>query len=364
MTSRADAIDLLRSLVSVPSPSGEEAAASTALVEWMSAHGFEAEVDGAGSAVGRRGRGPRVLLLLGHIDTFPGQLPVRQEGDWLYGRGAVDAKGPLCAFGVAASMVDVAPGWQISVVGAVQEECATSLGARHLLGSWTAPTCCVIGEPGGWQRVTLGYKGRLLADFRWTAPFVHSAGRERLPAEQAVDLWTAVVAHCNAFNDGRAATFDRLEPSLRHIATRDRGAYSAVEMSVGFRLPLEVAPDEVVAAVRRLFQENRRQVEGISEAEITFSGSEIAFKSDKNTGLVRSFVRGIRRESGVPTFVVKSGTSDMNVVGPVWGVPILAYGAGDSALDHTPGERINLREYWQSIEVLVRVLEDLQETVR
>jgi LysW-gamma-L-lysine carboxypeptidase len=42
----------------------------------------------------------------------------------------------------------------------------------------------------------------------------------------------------------------------------------------------------------------------------------------------------------------------MNVVGPAWGCPILAYGPGDSALDHTPREHISLAEYGRAIAVL------------
>jgi len=52
----------------------------------------------------------------------------------------------------------------------------------------------------------------------------------------------------------------------------------------------------------------------------------------------------------------------MNVVGPAWNVPIVAYGPGDSALDHTPRERISLPEYLQSIEVLKNVLHTLQRS--
>ncbi|MBI2563293.1 MAG: M20/M25/M40 family metallo-hydrolase [candidate division NC10 bacterium] len=53
---------------------------------------------------------------------------------------------------------------------------------------------------------------------------------------------------------------------------------------------------------------------------------------------------------------VKSGTSDMNVVGPAWNWPIVAYGPGDSSLDHTPNEHLDLAEYHQAIAILSRVL--------
>ncbi|HSB81098.1 MAG TPA: acetyl-lysine deacetylase, partial [Candidatus Methylomirabilis sp.] len=50
------------------------------------------------------------------------------------------------------------------------------------------------------------------------------------------------------------------------------------------------------------------------------------------------------------------GTSDMNVVGPAWNCPILAYGPGDSSQDHTPHEHLDLAEYHRAISVLTRVL--------
>ena len=44
---------------------------------------------------------------------------------------------------------------------------------------------------------------------------------------------------------------------------------------------------------------------------------------------------------------------------PIWQCPILAYGPGDSTLDHTPHEHIDLKEYHQAINVLALVLADL-----
>ena len=64
----------------------------------------------------------------------------------------------------------------------------------------------------------------------------------------------------------------------------------------------------------------------------------------------------IRGEGGTPTFKVKTGTSDMNVVAELWPVPTAAYGPGDSALDHTPGERLDLAEYDRAVAVLTAAL--------
>src|SRR5437763_769852 len=103
----------LLGLVEHYSPTGQEKAAVDWLVERMCGLGFSrAFVDPAGNAVGVMGDGPRQALLVGHIDTVPGEIQVRIEGDLLYGRGSVDAKGPLAAFVDAVAGCGPLPGWQ------------------------------------------------------------------------------------------------------------------------------------------------------------------------------------------------------------------------------------------------------------
>ena len=79
---RAAAVELVHGLVAIPSLSRQEAAASAWLAEQMRAAGYErAFVDEAGNAVGELGdpSAPRTIVLLGHIDTVPGNIPVRIE---------------------------------------------------------------------------------------------------------------------------------------------------------------------------------------------------------------------------------------------------------------------------------------------
>jgi hypothetical protein len=94
-------------------------------------------------------------------------------------------------------------------------------------------------------------------------------------------------------------------------------------------------------------------------ARVEFHPSDPPFRAEKNTPLVRALLRAIRAEGGRPRFKLKTGTSDMNIVGPAWGCPIVAYGPGDSSLDHTPDEHIKIEEFRRAVEVLVRVLETL-----
>ena len=374
-----DAAELLTDLVSIPSLSGEEREASQFLADWLGQHGYEADVDAVGNAIGVRGAGEHEILLLGHIDTVPGQLPVERIGNWLTGRGVVDAKGPLCAFACAAGNLDVPENWRITVVGAVEEESATSRGARFILKQREKPpVCCIIGEPSSWDRVTLGYRGRLLMDVDLRAPMAHSAGNSKLPAERAVDIWRAVENECEKINRelGAKRVFDTIDASLRSIKTRCEGSSGFADLTVGLRLPPDVGPDEVAArmigVVRKSFeqrpeksQKRERKHAQLNSADppqigCRFYGKEQAYRGSKANALVRAFLRSIRKADGKPRFVLKSGTSDMNVLGTQWPeLPMVAYGPGDSALDHTPEEALDLRELKRSVEVLENALVEI-----
>lgn len=65
------------------------------------------------------------------------------------------------------------------MVGAVEEEAATSKGARFIRDRFASVQACVIGEPSSWQRVTLGYKGRILVELEASQPMAHTAGPGR-----------------------------------------------------------------------------------------------------------------------------------------------------------------------------------------
>ena len=336
---------MLVGLVGTPSLSGEEGAAARLLVEWMAGHGYDsAQVDEFGSAVGVIGAGPRTVVLLGHIDTFPGVVPVRVEGRLLYGRGAVDAKGPLCAFAVAAARAVLPPDLRVVVIGATEEEARSSRGARHALTQWQ-PDACLIGEPSQWDRITLGYKGRLILRWRWHGALAHSASEVLTPAERAVGHWERARAYAEAVNAGREGAFARLDATLQEISSGRDGAYGWAEAEIGFRLPPGVDPHGLAAT---LAPEDGAQVEA--------SGHEVAHVAERDTAISRALRGAIRAQGGQPRFVHKTGTSDMNVVGAVWNCPIAAYGPGDSALDHTPHEHVDLDEYQRAIAVLTDAL--------
>ncbi|HEX7101608.1 MAG TPA: [LysW]-lysine hydrolase [Nitrolancea sp.] len=344
-------IDLLEGLVSIPSVSRHEAAAVGWLCDQMNALGLNAAPDGAGNAVGTRGSGPDEIMFLGHIDTVPGELAVERINGALYGRGTVDAKGPLATFVIAASRAELPEGVRLTVVGAVEEEVMGSRGAHWLIDHVNAPSMVIIGEPSGWESVVIGYKGSIALRYRVSCPVSHSAGPEPTAGELAVDYWNRLHAWCASQNGGDAHGFTSIDATLNGINTATDGLTGTAELRVGLRLPPSLSPEIVVPLLRDL------ATDGVVDVDVNAA----AFRSDKRSPLVSAFLAGIRAHDGTPRIKVKTGTSDMNLVGPAWGCPIVAYGPGDSRLDHQSDEHVLVEDVERATEILTGVIERLAE---
>ncbi len=357
-----DSAALLQGAVAIESVSGHEAELAEFLVEQVSGFTDRAYRDEVGNVVATTGNGSLKVLFVGHIDTVPGLIPVRLENGRLYGRGSVDAKGALCAaLSVAATLPDAArANLSLGVIGAVEEELPSSKGARHLLATWTQPDFVIVGEPSGWDSITLGYKGRLLATLAVELDGRHSAVDAPTAAAEVVAVWNDVSRWVVEINAGREGLFDRIQVSLQEIESGGDGLKQSARASIGFRLPQWLEPETVVAFLQRAVADG-------PPVTVEPSGAESAYRGPRDTPLTRAFRVAIRRQGGQPRTKVKTGTSDMNIIGSRWTMPMVAYGPGDSSLDHTPKEHLKMAEYQQAVRVLAEALvqlADRQEPVK
>ena len=144
----------LADLIRIRSYTGQEGPAVERTLQELRAIGCdEAWTDSAGNALGRIGRGPRVILYDAHLDTnevaderewpHPPLEPV-VEGDAMYGLGASDCKGGVAAIvygaAVLAALRDEFPAVRsllaevsVVVMGATLEEDAEGFALRSLV---------------------------------------------------------------------------------------------------------------------------------------------------------------------------------------------------------------------------------------
>ena len=347
-------ISTLLGLVSQFSPSGKEHGAVDWLVARMKVLGYDkAFIDDAGNAVGVMGKGLKQVVLLGHIDTVPGEINVKQEGNLLYGRGSVDAKGPLACFVDAVARVGDKEGWQFIVIGAVEEE-RDSDGARFVVEQYR-PDFAIIGEPNQWDRIALGYKGSAWVTITVKRGQAHSASGEQTAAEAAVDSWLIIKAFVDTFNMDKQKMFDKLLLTLSNIETESDDFEQRASLKIGVRLPVNISPNDWYKELNNLLKTS-----GPFRILAEPKGFAIpAWEGGKNNSLVRAFLKCIRLQGKEPRFVYKTGTADVNIIAPVWKCPTVVYGPGDSAQDHTPNEHIELDEYARAVDVLSAALSTL-----
>ena len=344
----SQAVDLIQDLVRIPSVSGQEQEAVGFLLETLKAHGFETGSDAGGNALGRLGEaGPR-MALVGHVDTVPGEVPVRIVDGKLFGRGSVDAKGCLAAFIVAAIRAQASGSlaMRIEFAACTEEEVPSSRGAHALLDS-VPPDALIIGEPSGARAVTTGYKGFLAARLRREIALEHTAGPGEGIAAAACRQYVGLAEAAGVRNEGVEALYDQLLIHLESVQSGTDGRFEHAELRLKLRLPDDLDPAAARAWVAA----------AAPDWTAEFTGGVPAWSGPRTSPLARHLGRAIGTAGHRTRYLRKTGTADLNLLAPAWGCPSVAYGPGDSALDHAPNEHLELSEYLEAIEVLQRLFQ-------
>ncbi|WP_017582714.1 M20/M25/M40 family metallo-hydrolase [Nocardiopsis valliformis] len=339
---------LLWNMLHIPSVSGNEGRLASYLAERMSEFGMDSRIDEAGNVHGVIGPPDRpTVMLLGHIDTVPGNIPVCRVGDLVYGRGAVDAKGPMAAMICAAA---ASSGARVHVVGAVGEEVPGSVGARHVLSTALRPDAVVIGEPSGWNGVCLGYKGRIGVRYSVSQPPMHTSSPVPTAVEDAVRLFRRIQEYVL----GVSSSADPIAfGSASATLVRLEGGLSRAEAFITCRVPPGFDFDRFEEYVR-----------GHATGRVWFDERVSAVHRRRSDAVASTLRSEIVAEGGEPVMKRKAGTSDMNVLEETWrGLPMVAYGPGDAHLDHTRDEHISIGELLRSVRVLNRALPRLADLV-
>ncbi len=344
-------IDLLYNLVKIESVSQKEEKAVNFLKEKAKEFGMQPEIDKAGNIILTKGNksSKNHIIFLGHIDTVKGGPQVRIEDGILYGRGSVDAKGPLCAAISAFSLVELPADWKLTVVGAVCEE-TNSKGAKTFLkNNPTPPNYCIIGEPSGIDGITIGYRGSITVKLEAHTTNAHSSTTTETAPHKIFKAYQKLLDFTQEYNKDKKGVFNKINLNLNSINSFDDGDITTCKAILNIRIPPSLSTRKILD----IFNEfTYLDIEILDIAEPYVS-------QDKNNTLIRAFKIKIREAGLKPKLLLKGGTSDMNIVAPLWKCQTVAYGPGDSKLDHTPNEHIKIEDYLKGIKILQQTVEYL-----
>jgi LysW-gamma-L-lysine carboxypeptidase len=341
------------------SPTGHEENLASLLAQEMRVLGFTVSRDAVGNVIGVIEGGRPRILLCGHMDTVPPELPVKVDDEYICGRGAVDAKAPLTAMIVAASQLHE-EGYKGSLVvaGVVDEE-GRNVGVKSLISEGVGADYAVFGEPTNVDTVTVGYKGGILVQVSCETETGHSSAPWQFDnaIEKAYEIWK-LLRDISFPREDRESMFNSITPCLLGIQGGEKGSVvpSRCVIRVGFRIPPAISVKELQEAVLAKVDAYGAANPSVRVTVETLDSTE-PYVVDRKSPLVNAFARAIWKVRGAQAKLInKTGTGDMNHYGPEMGVPVVTYGPGDSHLDHTPHEKVSMRDYMDSVEVLKEAL--------
>jgi LysW-gamma-L-lysine carboxypeptidase len=361
------AVRLLTNLLGIYSPSGKEEDIANFLAEEMEKMGFEVGIDAIGNVIGVVGEGEPVILLCGHMDTVAGHMPLRVEEGKIYARGAVDAKGPLAAMIMAAAAAAKEPGFKGKIlIASVVEEEATSRGVRHLITQGIEADYAIFGEPSGVENITIGYKGQIQLKIVCKTQTGHSSTPwlYENALEKAYEIWEQIKnASLYPSLDPSESPFNAVTACL--VKVTGGRATSVVpfeaEMNIDVRVPIQFTTGQVFEQIEKIIAKYQAANPKVT-VKATVEDTVEPFEVNKASPLVHTLASSVRKVLNKPaTLLRKTGTGDMNILGKAMNLPIVTYGPGESHLDHTIDEHIDISEYLDAIQVYKETLLRLAE---
>ncbi|MBK5258868.1 MAG: M20/M25/M40 family metallo-hydrolase [Thermoanaerobaculia bacterium] len=253
-----DPIALARQLIDIPSTTENERAVAEFLERELTRLGFACRRQEVtperfnlyASAGGR----PRVVIN-SHIDTVPPWFASREDGEFLYGRGACDTKGIIAAQIAAGERLKASGVADFAFLYVVGEE-TDSIGAKSAnvafadLGS----DYVVVGEPTE-SVFARASKGAFTVFVRFEGIAGHSAYPER--GDSAINRLVAAIAEINAFNWGEDKVLGKTTVNVGVIRGGEKPNIIAAEAEAEIMFRLVTDPDDVRMKLEKILAKHR-----------------------------------------------------------------------------------------------------------
>ncbi|MBK6722473.1 MAG: M20/M25/M40 family metallo-hydrolase [Acidobacteria bacterium] len=326
--------ELTKSLMSIPSTSGEEEAVGFWLRDHLASLGWTVELQAVSAnqnnVIAYLNETPRVWLST-HMDTVPPFIAPTEDDDKIYGRGSCDAKGIIAAQITAAELLRRDGIEDIGLLYTVEEERA-STGAKIANDHPLAAKCeyMINGEPTD-NDLAIGSKGAFRAKIKTKGKAAHSAYPEQGDSaiEKLLDILEDV-RHTRFPND------EFFGETTCNIATLDGGIALNVippNAEAGILIRLTTPDEPIVHALESIIRDR-------GELEVMSYSLPVKMLE----------VEGFKQK------VVRFTTDIPHLTN--WGQPLLL-GPGSILVAHTKDEFVLKKDIEASVELYVNLIKKL-----
>jgi acetylornithine deacetylase len=168
--------ELTKTLINIPSVTGLEGEIADFLCSYLKNQGFdlqEQEIEEERrNILATAGSRPRVILCT-HMDTVPEYFAASEDADYIYGRGACDAKGIMASMIWAAQDLKKDGLTEVGILFVVGEE-TNSIGAKMANSLNIGSDFIIVGEPTE-NKLGIGHKGIITLKMTARGKAAHSA---------------------------------------------------------------------------------------------------------------------------------------------------------------------------------------------
>jgi acetylornithine deacetylase len=324
--------ELTKRLMQIPSVTGTEREIGEFLSAHLSSLGYRVErqqVTGDRFNVFAYAGEGRVMFCT-HLDTVPpATIPVREDDDFLYGRGACDTKGIIAAMIEAGDRLRQAGITNFGYMFLIAEE-TDSIGARAANTLPWKSEYVIVGEPTQ-NLLARAQKGTFILNLHVTGRAAHSGYPEH--GVSAIKKLLDVLADCEAADWGNDPVFGTGSLNVGLL----RGGQAA-----------NIIPPDAAASIMIRTVQPRQVVEGkISGIVANRATMEIVGASDP---LLLHAIEGFE------TTVVSFGSDAPHLTNTG---KRLMIGPGSILDAHTAGEKIGKRELMEGVELYEKLVRRL-----
>jgi acetylornithine deacetylase/succinyl-diaminopimelate desuccinylase family protein len=357
---KKETVDLLRTLIRTPSPSGEETEIARVITDTLRGFGFrDVAVDALSNVVCRVGgsEGKPTLLYNGHIDVVPAgdisRWPVNPAdapivSGKVIGRGACDMKGSIAAMIIAADSIRKA---KISLRGDLiltmvsREEGGLQEGTKHAIeAGGLRPDIALIGEATN-LNLCLGSRGRIVAEVKVKGRLAHAAN-----ASRGINAVVKMQKLVDAVGRMDLPTHEILGPTTQTITniTCAPGQINMVPDLCTIIIDRRISPGDSLEKVKAEFQ---AVIEALKREDPEFS-AEVETGKLAVPGYKPPDAEVLARLSGAAARVLGKrplttryifGTDGSYLSGTA-DIPWFGFGPGDEANAHTVNDHVEIED--------------------